>query len=161
MEGIEEGASNSSAVMAGLDPCHPSCAARRCAQPIHEFVTVAGNSAKRLSSSQFAWDNSLSEVSSLYAPLASALLRQDRATQENDGRDVELYFVYILASKRNGTLYIGVTNNLSRRVREHREGTAIGFTKKYGVTILVYYEAFEEISAAIQRETRLKKRKRL
>jgi putative endonuclease len=73
----------------------------------------------------------------------------------------KLYFVYILASKRNGTLYIGVTNDLIRRVWEHREGVAVGFTKKYGVTTLVYYEAFEEISAAIQRETRLKKWKRL
>ena len=73
----------------------------------------------------------------------------------------KLYFVYILASKRNGTLYIGVTNDLIRRVWEHREGVALGFTKKYGVTTLVYYEVFEEISAAIQRETRLKKWKRL
>lgn len=72
-----------------------------------------------------------------------------------------LYFVYILASKRNGTLYIRVTNDLIRRVWEHREGVAVGFTKKYGVTTLVYYEIFEEISAAIQRETRLKKWKRL
>ena len=73
----------------------------------------------------------------------------------------KLYFVYILASKRNGTLYIGVTNDLCRRVWEHREGVATGFTKKYGVTMLVYYEAFEEITVAIQRETRLKKWKRL
>jgi putative endonuclease len=73
----------------------------------------------------------------------------------------KLYFVYILASRRNGTLYIGVTNDLSRRVWEHREGVAIGFTKKYGVTQLVYYEAFEDVSAAINRETRLKKWKRL
>jgi len=73
----------------------------------------------------------------------------------------KLYFVYILASKRNGTIYIGVTNDLIRRVWEHREGAAVGFTKKYGVTTLVYYECFEEISAAIQRETRLKKWKRL
>lgn len=72
-----------------------------------------------------------------------------------------LYFVYILASKRNGTLYIAVTNDLIRRVWEHREGVAVGFTNKYGVTTLVYYEVFEEISAAIQRETRLKKWKRL
>jgi putative endonuclease len=67
------------------------------------------------------------------------------------------YFVYILASKRNGTLYVGVTNDLSRRVWEHREGTAVGFTKKYGVTMLVYYEPFEDVNVAIRRETRLKK----
>jgi putative endonuclease len=70
------------------------------------------------------------------------------------------YFVYILASKRNGTLYIGVTNALGRRVWEHREGIVDGFTKKYGVKMLVHYEAFEEVGAAIHRETRLKKWKR-
>ena len=70
------------------------------------------------------------------------------------------YFVYILASKRNGTLYVGVTNDLGRRVWEHREGLVPGFTKKYEVTRLVYFEVFESIEAAIRRETRLKKYKR-
>ena len=70
------------------------------------------------------------------------------------------YYVYILASKRNGTLYIGVTNDLARRMAEHRDGLASGFTKKYGVKILVYYEAFDDINAAIHREGRLKKYKR-
>jgi len=70
------------------------------------------------------------------------------------------YYVYILASKRNGTLYIGVTNNLARRSWEHREGLVQGFTKKYGVKMLVYYEDFGDIDAAIHRETRLKKYKR-
>ncbi|MDE1940195.1 MAG: GIY-YIG nuclease family protein, partial [Alphaproteobacteria bacterium] len=67
---------------------------------------------------------------------------------------------YILASKRNGTLYIGVTNDLARRVWEHREGLVPGFTKKYGVKTLVYYETFDDINAAIYREKRLKKYKR-
>jgi len=67
------------------------------------------------------------------------------------------YYVYILASQRNGTLYIGVTNNLARRVWEHREGLVPGFTKTYGVRRLVHYEIFEDIRAAIDRETRLKK----
>ena len=67
------------------------------------------------------------------------------------------YYVYILASKRNGTLYIGVTNNLVRRVWEHRNDMADGFTKKYGVHRLVYYEQTESVEAAIQREKRLKK----
>ncbi|MBU6299124.1 MAG: GIY-YIG nuclease family protein, partial [Alphaproteobacteria bacterium] len=58
------------------------------------------------------------------------------------------YYVYILASKRNGTLYIGVTNDLARRVWEHREGLAPGFTKKYSVKTLVYYETFDDINAA-------------
>ncbi len=70
------------------------------------------------------------------------------------------YFVYILASKRNGTLYIGVTSDLARRVWEHREGMIEGFTKKYGVSRLVHYETFGDIHDAIHRETRLKKWKR-
>ncbi len=70
------------------------------------------------------------------------------------------YFVYILASKRNGTLYIGVTNDLARRIWEHREGLVPGFTKKHGVKRLVYFEVFEDVQAAIARETRLKKYKR-
>ena len=70
------------------------------------------------------------------------------------------YYVYILASKRNGTLYIGVTNDLARRVGEHRDGLVPGFTKTYGVKRLVYYEMFDDIERAIRRETRLKKYKR-
>jgi putative endonuclease len=70
------------------------------------------------------------------------------------------YFVYILASKRNGTLYIGITNDLARRVWEHREGLIEGFTKKHGVKMLVYFEVFADIGLAIARETRLKKYKR-
>ena len=70
------------------------------------------------------------------------------------------YYVYILASKRNGTLYIGVTNALARRLGEHREGAVPGFTKRYGVTRLVHYEIFDDIHAAIHRETQMKKYKR-
>ncbi|MBV9549339.1 MAG: GIY-YIG nuclease family protein [Alphaproteobacteria bacterium] len=70
------------------------------------------------------------------------------------------YYVYILASKRNGTLYIGVTNDLARRVWQHREGLVPGFTKNYGVHRLVYYEIFEDVRNAIDRDTRLKKWKR-
>jgi putative endonuclease len=69
-----------------------------------------------------------------------------------------VYYVY--ASRRNGTLYIGVTNDLARRVWEHREGLAEGFTKDYGIKRLVYFETFEDINAAIHREDRLKKWKR-
>lgn len=71
--------------------------------------------------------------------------------------DSRTYWVYILASKRNGTLYIGVTNDLLRRSPEHRDGGAPGFTKKYAVKHLVYFEEFDDIGAAIHRETRLKK----
>jgi putative endonuclease len=67
------------------------------------------------------------------------------------------YWVYILASRIGGTLYIGVTNNLIRRVYEHRQGLAEGFTKQYGVHRLVYFEQFDDIEQAILREKRLKK----
>ncbi|MEH2474028.1 putative endonuclease [Nitrobacteraceae bacterium AZCC 2161] len=66
------------------------------------------------------------------------------------------YWVYILASKPGGTLYVGVTNNLVRRVFEHREGQVAGFTKKYGVKRLVYFEAHDTVIAAIQREKNIK-----
>ena len=65
--------------------------------------------------------------------------------------------IYILASKRNGTLYIGVTSDIKKRVWEHREGVVDGFTKKYNVHMLVYYELFDEMYDAITREKRLKK----
>jgi len=83
-----------------------------------------------------------------------------RATQLKPIEMSKTYYVYILASKRNGTLYIGVTNDLGRRVWEHREGLVPGFTKKHEVSRLVYYEVFESVEAAIRRETRLKKYKR-
>jgi putative endonuclease len=67
------------------------------------------------------------------------------------------YFVYILASRIGGTIYIGVTNDLLRRVHEHKQKLAEGFTKKYGVSNLVYYEVHSDIEAAITREKQLKK----
>jgi putative endonuclease len=69
-------------------------------------------------------------------------------------------WTYILASKRNGTLYTGVTNNLYDRVRAHREGVASRFTRKYGVTMLVWYEPHGRIETAIQRETSIKRWRR-
>jgi putative endonuclease len=66
------------------------------------------------------------------------------------------YWVYILASKPGGTLYIGVTNDLVRRVFEHREGLAESFTKRYGIKTLVSFEAHETIAAALQRENNIK-----
>ena len=71
-----------------------------------------------------------------------------------------LYSVYILASKRNGTLYIGVTANLIKRVYEHKNHLVDGFTKKYNVHNLVYYETTEDISSAMRREKQIKKWKR-
>jgi putative endonuclease len=70
------------------------------------------------------------------------------------------FFVYILASRRQGTLYIGVTNNVARRVTEHRDGTVPGFTKKYGVDSLVHIERFNDIREAIAREKAIKKWRR-
>lgn len=65
--------------------------------------------------------------------------------------------VYILASQRNGTLYIGVTSDLVKRVWEHKNDLVEGFTKKYAVHRLVYYEMIENMESAIQREKQLKK----
>ncbi len=69
-------------------------------------------------------------------------------------------FVYIMASRRNGTLYIGVTSDLATRVYEHREGLIDGFTKKYGCTLLVWFEAFDDLEAARHRELQMKEWKR-
>jgi putative endonuclease len=66
------------------------------------------------------------------------------------------YYVYILASQRNGTLYIGVTNNLPRRIWEHKQNLVEGFTKKYNVHILVWFELTSSIESAIEREKQLK-----
>jgi putative endonuclease len=68
--------------------------------------------------------------------------------------------VYVLASRRNGTLYVGVTNDVRRRVWEHRTGVADGFTKRYGVHRLVYAEFHASIVEAIAREKQLKKWRR-
>ena len=66
------------------------------------------------------------------------------------------YYTYIMSSKNNTTLYIGVTNDLNRRVQEHKSGEIPGFTKKYYCTKLVYYESFSDINQAIEREKQLK-----
>jgi putative endonuclease len=70
----------------------------------------------------------------------------------------KIYYVYMLASKRNGTL--GVTNDIIRRVSEHKEGIGSVFTKSYGVKLLVYYESFSYVEDAIYREKILKQWKR-
>ena len=66
------------------------------------------------------------------------------------------YFVYLLASNPQGTLYIGVTNDIYRRMIEHREGKGGAFTRKYGVNKLMWFEPFSDIHVAIQREKSLK-----
>jgi len=66
-------------------------------------------------------------------------------------------YVYLLASKRNGTLYVGVTGNLAERVFAHKQGLASKFTKRYDVKLLVWYEEYPTVPQAIQRETSLKR----
>ncbi len=68
--------------------------------------------------------------------------------------------VYLLASRRNGTLYVGVTSDLVKRVWEHKEDLADGFTKRYGVHTLVWYEPHDSMEAAIRREKAIKEWKR-
>jgi putative endonuclease len=70
------------------------------------------------------------------------------------------YFVYILASKKNGTLYIGITSDLLGRVWQHKNKVVDGFTKKYDVSSLVYYEQTEDVRSALSREKQLKNWKR-
>ena len=70
---------------------------------------------------------------------------------------MKTYFVYILASRRNGTLYVGVTNDLVRRIYEHKNDLVEGFSQEYAVHELVYFEACEDIRTAIEREKRIKK----
>ena len=70
---------------------------------------------------------------------------------------MKIYYVYIMASKRNGAIYIGVTNNLPQRVRQHKNDVHEGFTKKYSVHRLVWYEATTDVEAAIMREKQMTK----
>ena len=70
-------------------------------------------------------------------------------------------YVYIMASGRNGTLYVGVTSDLAKRVWEHRNGMVAGFTRKHGCKLLVWYEAFDDLQQARTRELQMKKWKRL
>lgn len=75
-------------------------------------------------------------------------------------KNVHEYYVYILTNMPNGTLYIGMTNNLERRILEHKSGSVEGFTKKYGLKTLIYFEVHQNVNEAILREKQLKKWKR-
>lgn len=75
-------------------------------------------------------------------------------------RQFECIAAYIMASRRNGTLYIGVTTNLPQRATQHREGSIEGFSRKYGRKLLVWYEQHEELGVATAREKELKKWRR-
>ena len=101
-----------------------------------------------------------------FAPSESISLSFPQQRESRPGNDTNLspvsvkmsnYYVYILASKRNGTLYIRVTNYIERRVAEHKQGVHDGFTKKYGIKLLVHIEWFSDIRDGITREKQLKK----
>jgi len=77
-----------------------------------------------------------------------------RGSQESEAVS---FWVYILASRRNGTLYVGITEDLARRAWEHRTGVVPGFTKKYAIKMLVWFEQHETRESALQRERQLKK----
>jgi putative endonuclease len=66
------------------------------------------------------------------------------------------YYVYIMTSERNGTLYVGVTNDIARRAGQHKDAQVPGFTRRYGVTRLVWYETHNDIDTAIAREKQIK-----
>ncbi len=70
------------------------------------------------------------------------------------------YWIYIITDQPYGTLYTGVTNNLARRIWEHKTGAFVGFSKRYGLKLLVYYEEYSRIEDAIQREKKIKKWRR-
>ncbi len=75
-------------------------------------------------------------------------------------KNIHQYYLYILSSKYNGTLYIGVTNNLERRMFEHKNKLIEGFSKNYNLYLLVYFETYQYINDAIKREKNMKKWKR-
>ncbi|MFC0241703.1 GIY-YIG nuclease family protein [Rhodopseudomonas telluris] len=78
------------------------------------------------------------------------------AIYETHTRHMGIGYVYFLTNRPNGILYVGVTNDLVRRVYEHRSGAIAGFTKRYGLKRLVYFETYDDIRTAIQREHNLK-----
>lgn len=94
-------------------------------------------------------------MSSRPSRCAKGAAAQSRDPGAKHDRDV--YWVYILASQRNGPLYTGIANNLIRRVQEHRDELVPGFTKRYGIKLLVYFEVHHDINSAILREKRIKR----
>jgi len=94
-------------------------------------------------------------------PIALCHCEEVRQTTDDEAISYNIamnkqYYVYIMTNRTNTVLYIGVTNDLKRRVYEHKEKMANGFTKKYNITKLIYYEVFEDIENAILREKQLK-----
>lgn len=70
---------------------------------------------------------------------------------------MKTYYVYILASKKNGTLYVGVTSDIKKRIYQHKQGLVEGFTKNYSISNLVYFESTTDVKSALQREKQIKK----
>ena len=89
---------------------------------------------------------------SLMSLRGASATKQSQETTQMDRQ----YYIYIMTNKRNTVIYAGVTNDLKRRVYEHKEKLAEGFTKKYSITKLVYYEIFKDVENAILREKQLK-----
>lgn len=83
--------------------------------------------------------------------------RNRESARKENMKTSHIYYVYILSNKVNGTLYIGITNDLHRRVYEHKSKVLKGFTRKYNIDKLMYYEEFNNVKQAILREKRLKK----
>jgi len=96
-------------------------------------------------------------MQAIHNPVASGLNYRGLSRDSSPMPQERTYYIYILASGPSGTLYTGMTNNLARRVYEHREGLVEGFTKRYGVKRLVYFETFATAADAIGRENRIKK----
>lgn len=90
-------------------------------------------------------------------PLKDARLSSPNVVVGDPVSTMNVYYVYILASKKNGTLYIGVTSDLLKRVNEHKAKLVDGFTKKYDIQSLVFYEQYNDATVAIEREKTLKK----
>src|SRR5882757_4430167 len=99
---------------------------------------------------------SLGTLRAIHNPPASGLNYRGNLRDSSPMRQERIYYVYILANGPSGTLYTGMTNDLGRRVWEHREGLVEGFTKRYGVKRLVYFEVFPTAADAIHRENRIK-----
>ncbi|WP_199769850.1 MULTISPECIES: GIY-YIG nuclease family protein [unclassified Helicobacter] len=92
-----------------------------------------------------------------FSPLQISLASQNKPRViHKKGANVKQAYIYMLFSKPNGTLYVGVTSDLAKRIYEHKNKAADGFTKKYGVDKLGYYEAFDDMASAILREKQLK-----
>ncbi len=105
-----------------------------------------------------AWDARCCSTNSVVPTNAGT--HNHRPIQLAETSAPSVYYVYILASRRHGTLYIGVTNSLQKRLEEHRAGKGSEFVKRYGVYRLVYSESYERAEEAIAREKQLKRWKR-